>query len=88
MFFDGKSGYFGDRTMEMYHIIRGFKKYPPPFSPLAGTKCAHLLTRTKYSQINKSQMAGKWQQSMLLKIIYAIRLQPETAVENITAVAL
>ena len=27
MFFDGKSGYFGDRTMEMYHIRRGFKKY-------------------------------------------------------------
>ena len=27
LFFDGKSGYFGDRTMEMYHIIRGFKKY-------------------------------------------------------------
>ena len=28
MFFDGKSGYFGDRTMEMYHIIRCLKKYP------------------------------------------------------------
>ena len=27
VFFDGKSGYFGDRTMEMYHIRRGFKKY-------------------------------------------------------------
>ena len=27
VFFDGKSGYFGDRTIEMYHIIRGFKKY-------------------------------------------------------------
>ena len=25
-FFYGKSGYFGDRTMEMYHIRRGFKK--------------------------------------------------------------
>ena len=27
VFFDGKSGYFGDRTMEMYHIRRGFQKY-------------------------------------------------------------
>ena len=61
---------------------------PPLFSPLAGTKCAHHLAGKKYSLINKSQMAGKWQQSMLLKIIDAKRLQPETAVENITAVAL
>ena len=46
MFFDGKSGYFGDCTMEMDHIRRCFKKYH-----LGDSSFGEIMSRDQSSRL-------------------------------------